>query len=229
MADSPLLSAKEICKSFVYPTRIEILRGISLDLFSGESIAIMGASGEGKSTLLHILGTLEEPTSGKLSIAGRSVLKNPSPLLRNQHIGFVFQSFNLLEDYTVLQNVLMPALIAGKEIGKDSPAFAHAVELLERVGLKERLHFNSKLLSGGEKQRVALARALCNDPSILLADEPSGNLDHETSSCIHKLLIESVTTYGKALIVVTHDTELATLCDRRLLLREGVLTENTTR
>ena len=132
----PILSAKNIHKMFTYPTDIEILKGISLDLFPGESIAIMGTSGEGKSTLLHILGTLEEPTSGELLIAGKSVLKNPPPVLRNQHIGFVFQTFNLLEDYTVLQNVLMPALIAGKEIRKHSPAFNHAVELLERVGLK---------------------------------------------------------------------------------------------
>lgn len=218
-----VLSAQEIRKTFYGPTEVEILKGVSLDLFPGESIAIMGASGEGKSTLLHILGTLEEASSGNLTIAGKSVTKRPPSILRNQHIGFVFQGFNLLEDYTVLQNVLMPALIAGKEIGKNGAAFKRGMELLERVGLEKRVHFPAKLLSGGEKQRAALARALCNDPEILLADEPSGNLDHETSSHIHALLVHSVKTLGKSLIVVTHDSNLAALCDRKLILCDGCL------
>jgi lipoprotein-releasing system ATP-binding protein len=223
----PILSAREIRKTFTYPVEVEILKGVSLDLFPGESIAIMGASGEGKSTLLQILGTLEEPSSGELSIAGKSVSKNPSSLLRNLHIGFVFQSFNLLEDYTVLQNVLMPALIGGIDVGKGSAAYAGALQLLQRVGLEERIHFHTKLLSGGEKQRVALARAFCNNPEIILADEPSGNLDHATSCHIHGLLIESVKEFGKALIVVTHDTELAALCDRKLTLCNGSFTQKT--
>src|SRR5262249_5242318 len=129
----PVLQAKGIRKTFTQPSDVEILKGVSLELFPGESVAIMGASGDGKSTLLHILGTLEAPTSGDLKIAGKSVLKNPPPSLRNQHIGFVFQTFNLLDDYTVLQNVLMPALIAKKEIGKNSAAYAYGIELLERV------------------------------------------------------------------------------------------------
>lgn len=221
----PILVAKNIKKTFSQPIEIEILKGVSLDLFPGESIAIMGASGEGKSTLLQILGTLEEPSSGDLFIAGKSVLKNPSPVLRNKHIGFVFQAFNLLEDYTVLQNVLMPALIGGKEVGKHSEAYAHAIQLLERVGLSERISFHTKFLSGGEKQRVALARALCNNPEIILADEPSGNLDHATSCHIHELLMESVKQFNKALIVVTHDAELASLCDRKVVLCDGHLTK----
>ncbi len=219
------LSAKNIKKTFRQPQEVEVLKEISLDLYPGESIAIMGASGEGKSTLLHILGTLEEPTSGELFIVNKSVDRRSSAYIRNKHIGFVFQSFNLLEDYTVLQNVLMPALIAGEEIHKGSLFYCRGCDLLAKVGLEHRMHFMSRLLSGGEKQRVALARALCNDPEIILADEPSGNLDHETSSWIHKLLIHSVKELNKSLIIVTHDEELAGLCDRKLNLCEGYLTE----
>lgn len=221
----PILSAKNICKTFTFPAVVDVLKGVSIDLYPGQSVAIMGASGEGKSTLLHILGTLEDPTSGELFIADKSVAKAPSPVLRNQHIGFVFQAFNLLEDYTVLQNVLMPALIAGKKIHKGSPPYIRAIQLLEKVGLEQRLNFPTKLLSGGEKQRASLARALCNDPEILLTDEPSGNLDHETSQSIHHLLIESVKELKKALVVVTHDQALASLCDRKLILCDGYLKE----
>ncbi|MBI3900816.1 MAG: ATP-binding cassette domain-containing protein, partial [Chlamydiia bacterium] len=181
---SPLLSSKKICKSFKYPQSIEILKDISLDLFPGQSMAIMGRSGEGKSTLLQILGTLDEPTSGELFIAGKSVLHHPPSSLRNQHIGFIFQSFHLLEEYSVIHNVLMPALIAGYDIGPKSPAFKRALSLLERVGLSDRVDYDTRLLSGGEKQRVALARAFCNNPEIILADEPSGNLDHTTAEHI---------------------------------------------
>jgi ABC-type lipoprotein export system ATPase subunit len=223
MAQKPILEAKNIRKKFLNPVEIEILKGVSLDLMAGESIAIMGASGEGKSTLLHILGTLEGATSGELFIAGKSVHHNPPPTLRNRHIGFVFQSFNLLEDYTVLQNVLMPALIAGCEVHPGSEAYQRGVSLIERVGLGKRLHFATKLLSGGEKQRTAIARALCNDPEILLADEPSGNLDHTTSRQIQGLLFSSVQEYNKSLIVVTHDSSLAALCDRTLVLWDGLL------
>lgn len=219
----PVLSAKNIRKVFFRPAEIEILKGVSLDIYPGESIAIMGASGEGKSTLLHILGTLEEATSGELIIAGKSVQNNPPPSLRNCHIGFVFQSFHLLEDYTVLQNVLMPALIGGKQIHAQSEAYARAVDLVKKVGLEKRLEYPTKLLSGGEKQRTALARALCNDPEILLADEPSGNLDHTTSRQIQELLLGSVKEFNKSLVVVTHDEALASLCDRKLILWDGLL------
>ncbi len=221
----PFLSAKKICKAFNHPTTVEVLKAISLDVYPGESVAIMGASGEGKSTLLQILGTLEAPTSGELFIAGKSVSTHASPTLRNKHIGFVFQGFNLLDDYSVLQNVMMPALIAGESIHKNGAAHVRASALLEKVGLTPRAHFATKLLSGGEKQRVALARALCNDPEILLADEPSGNLDHETSSRIHELLLHSVKELNKSLIVVTHDKALAELCDRKLILCDGHLIE----
>lgn len=219
----PILSAKKICKTFHLPQQVEVLKGISLDIYPAESVAIMGASGEGKTTLLHILGTLEAATSGELLIAGKSVSNYPPPALRNKHIGFVFQGFNLLDDYTVLQNVLMPALIAGEEVHQKSPAYIRALTLLEKVGLSHRVYFASKLLSGGEKQRAALARALCNDPEIILADEPSGNLDHETSNRIHDMLTHLVKDLNKSLIVVTHDKALANLCDRTLILCDGYL------
>lgn len=215
----PILSAKKICKTFTQPLLIELLRSVSLDIYPGESVAIMGASGEGKSTLLHILGTLEAPTSGELIIAGKPVSTRPSPAIRNQHIGFVFQGFNLLDDYTVLQNVLMPALIAGKPIHKNTPSYKRGCELLEKVGLTPRMHFSTKLLSGGEKQRVALARALCNDPEILLTDEPSGNLDHETSNRIHELLIHSVKHHIKSLLVLF---KMESVRDRRRYIKAAL-------
>lgn len=218
-----VLSAKNLCKVFSYPSEVKILDNVSLKVCRGESVAIMGASGEGKSTLLHILGTLEDPTSGDLVILGNHVSKKNSSLLRNQHIGFVFQNYNLLDDYTVLQNVLMPALIAGEKVHTNSSAYNRACLLLERVGLSHRLNFATKFLSGGEKQRVAIARALCNSPDIILADEPSGNLDHGTSEQIHDLLIQSVKDFNQTLIVVTHDQNLAKLCDRTLILCEGHL------
>ncbi|MCB1180770.1 MAG: ABC transporter ATP-binding protein [Chlamydiia bacterium] len=222
----PILSAKKIKKSFSYPNKIDILKEISMDLYPGQSIAIMGASGEGKTTLLHILGTLEKPTKGELFIQGKSSIKNPSPILRNKHIGFVFQGFNLLEDYTAIGNVLMPALIAGESITKGSPIYRRAEKLLSLVGLEKRMKYTSKLLSGGEKQRVAIARALCMNPEILLADEPSGNLDEQTSKKIHELLFYSTKELGKGLIVVTHDKELASLCDQIFYLKNGYLQQN---
>lgn len=221
----PILSARQICKVFSYPARVEVLKGISLDLYPGESIAIMGASGEGKSTLLHILGTLEEPTSGQLIIVGQEATRKPAAALRNQHIGFIFQGFNLLEDYSVLQNILMPALIGRKDIAQGSAAYKRGCQLVDQVGLSHRLHYPIKLLSGGEKQRVALARAFLNNPEMILADEPSGNLDHETSLAIHTLLLDSVKKLNKGMIVVTHDQELANLCDRTVYLCDGYLKE----
>lgn len=220
---SPLLQATELTKTFSHPAKIEVLKGISLDIFPGQSVAIMGASGEGKSTLLQILGTLEAPTDGELSISGQKVTKRNAPFLRNRHIGFVFQAFNLLEDYSALHNVLMPALIARRDISKGSEAYCNALELLDQVGLSQRAHFSTKLLSGGEKQRVAIARALCNNPSLILADEPSGNLDRETAKTIHDRLLYSARTLQKGLILVTHDQQLAALCDFQMRLSQGQL------
>lgn len=223
MEKKVVLKAENITKSYTHPAAINILDGINLELHQGQSIAIMGPSGQGKSTLLHILGTLEEPTSGTLLISGAPVKKSRAPFLRNRHIGFVFQAFNLLEDYSVLQNVLMPATIAGFSTIKGSPHHTRALTLLDKVGLTSRVGFATKLLSGGEKQRVAIARALCNDPEIILADEPSGNLDHETANLIHELLLDASHNFNKALIIVTHNEILANLCDKKVHLTKGKL------
>jgi lipoprotein-releasing system ATP-binding protein len=217
------LIASEIHKTFDTPAPLAVLRGVSLRVEPGESLAIMGKSGEGKSTLLHILGTLEKPSSGTLSICGKNPEAYPEAALRNRHIGFVFQAFNLLEEYTLLDNVLMPARIARRPVHPGSPSHTRALALLERVGLRARAPFLAKLLSGGEKQRGAIARALINDPALMLVDEPSGNLDSSLSADVHHLLVCCAKEEGKTLVAVTHDEELAALCDRVLTLKEGKL------
>ncbi|NNM44234.1 MAG: ABC transporter ATP-binding protein [Chlamydiae bacterium] len=227
MTKKLIVEAKNISKTFLTPTPLTILRDLCLEVEEGTSLAISGKSGEGKSTLLQILGTLEKSSQGSLQICGQSVTKNNISLLRNQYIGFIFQAFHLLEDYTALENVLFPAKIARKDISKGSESYEHALFLLEEMGLTARAHFLVKTLSGGEKQRVAIARALCNDPPLLLADEPSGNLDQANSSAIHQLLINCVKKWKKTLIVVTHDKKLASLCDRELLLENGKLSALT--
>ncbi len=214
-----ILRANALTKTFLEPLRCDILKDISLTVYEGETIAIMGPSGVGKSTLLHILGTLDAPSSGSLEIAGRDALGVANTLLRNQHIGFIFQSYNLLDEYSVLDNVMMPAKIA-----RNKNHEAQAVKLLESVGLASHKNHLAKLLSGGEKQRVAIARALCNDPDLILADEPSGNLDDTNSARIHELLISSAKELNKALIVVTHNFELAKQCDQVYTLYDGKLT-----
>jgi lipoprotein-releasing system ATP-binding protein len=222
-SSSFLLEAKNISKAFYHPKIVPILKEISLKVKAGESVAIVGRSGEGKSTLLQILGTLEDPCQGSLYIEGQKVSASNRTHLRNEKIGFVFQSFHLLEDYTALENVLMPARIARKPIGRGSKAEERALVLLEKVGLADRVHFHTKFLSGGEKQRVALARAMCNDPSLILADEPSGNLDRQTAQMIHEILLLFSQDQQKALLLVTHDRELARLCSRQYELRNGLL------
>ncbi len=218
-----VLKANKISKAFYFPKKIQILNEISLQIEYGESVAIIGRSGEGKSTLLHILGTLEEACEGELFIDGKKVTSANKAFLRNSEIGFIFQSFHLLEDYTVLENVLMPAKIARQAVGSGSPMRNRAYSLLEQVGLLDRAHYHTKFLSGGEKQRAALARAMCNDPSLLFADEPSGNLDSETASLIHSILLDFAKQPSKSLLLVTHDRELANLCNRQFELRNGLL------
>ncbi len=218
---SIVLSARKLCKTYTTPQMVHLLEDVSLDLHLGESLAIMGKSGVGKSTLLHILGTLELPSQGTLYIQGQDALRGSPHALRSAHIGFIFQSFNLLEDYTLLENVLMPARIARRS--HSSSLRKRALELLEEVGLKERADFPAKILSGGEKQRAAIARALLNDPAILLADEPSGNLDDGNSQKIHNILLDCCRKRNKTLVVVTHDAHLAALMDRQLMLKEGKL------
>lgn len=217
------LVAKNLQKTFFSPVKVPILKGVDLSVEQGEAVAIMGRSGEGKSTLLHILGTLEKPCSGELTIAGNKVQFRNTSSIRNQHIGFVFQAFHLMEDYTVLENILFPARIARKSIAHKSNSQERALELLELVGLKDRATFNAKQLSGGEKQRVAIARAMINDPDLILADEPSGNLDFATAESIHTLLLNFARKQQKTLLIVTHDHALANLCDRKLLLKDGFL------
>jgi lipoprotein-releasing system ATP-binding protein len=213
-----VLKAKQISKSFKSPIDLTVLKNISLEIKAGETVAITGKSGEGKTTLLHILGTLEPPTEGTIEICGIKANSSNWSKLRNEQIGFIFQAYNLLEDYTVLENVLMPAKIGGR-----TDCEKRAFELLEEVGLSHRAHFPAKLLSGGEKQRAAIARAFLNDPALILADEPSGNLDHAHSTIIYNLLLGAAQKRGKALIVVTHDRELAALCQKTYALLDGEL------
>ena len=200
---------------------LEILKSVDLEVKRGELVSIMGASGVGKSTLLHLLGTLDRPTDGELAIRGRDVLSLPEVELaafRNRHIGFVFQVHHLLPEFTALENVMMPALIAGV-----SAPEAEAVELLSRVGLEQRLHHRPGELSGGECQRVAVVRALGMKPQVVLADEPSGNLDEGTSQVLHRLIRELAQAYDQAFVVMTHDQTLADSADRVGRLEAGLL------
>jgi lipoprotein-releasing system ATP-binding protein len=213
-----MIFASNLKKTFQKPEAICILSGVSFEASPGQSIAITGRSGEGKTTLLHILGTLEPFDEGELFIQGQKVTKANAATLRNQHIGFVFQSFNLLEDFTALENVLMPA-----RIGRYCVPSTWGLELLDSVGLAERAHFPARLLSGGEKQRVAIARALCNNPDIVFADEPTGNLDRANAQLVGDLLFNLVAAHKKTLLLVTHSESLAARCERRLILAEGQL------
>jgi lipoprotein-releasing system ATP-binding protein len=223
MKDEIVLQAKNIHKTFYRPAKVPILKGINLTINRGEVVAITGRSGEGKSTLLQVLGTLESPCNGVLEIVGQQVTRFNKSQIRNKNIAFVFQSFHLLEDYTALENVLMPARIGRKRIDSGSPVYKRGLDLLASVGLAERAHFHTKLLSGGEKQRVAIARALCNDPDLILADEPSGNLDKQTADIIHNLLITFARQNNKGVLIVTHDKDLAQLSDKQYVLQSGVL------
>lgn len=202
---------------------IRVLRGVDLTLERGETVAVVGPSGSGKSTLLHILGGLDLPTAGRIALGGRD-LANLDDLqlarVRNRYVGFVFQFHHLLRDFTALENVMMPQLIAGTS---RSAARKRAMELLDQVGLAGRSGHVPSKLSGGEQQRVATARALANEPPVLLADEPSGNLDLETSELLHDVLFNLVRDHGTAMVVVTHNTSLAGRTDRILRLSSGVL------
>ncbi|WP_213357699.1 ABC transporter ATP-binding protein [Chlamydiifrater phoenicopteri] len=217
----PLLEAKNIYKTFINQgTPHQVLKGISLSLHEGEVLAITGSSGNGKTTLLNILGTLDMPSSGELLFFDKAFSSKEYPLIRNKYLGFVFQHFHLLENETVETNILMPAIIAGITPKRNPDIIKRAEFLAEKVGLKNKLKIKSALLSGGEKQRVAIARALINDPKILLADEPSGNLDDQTSSSIHNLLL-GLATEGKGIILVTHNSRLVEKCSRQCVLKNG--------
>ena len=224
---APLIRVCNIQKSFQSSAslRIDILRGIAFDLQAGETLAIVGASGIGKSTLLHILGTLERPDDGRLLFEEQDVFAMNADRLaafRNRAVGFVFQFHHLLPEFTTLENVMMPALINGHS--RDT-ARNRARRLLTRVGLSQRLSHRVTQLSGGEQQRVALARALVQKPSLLLADEPTGNLDRQNGASIHGLLMDLNRELNMTLVVVTHNPELADLLDRRVTIAEGRLVE----
>jgi lipoprotein-releasing system ATP-binding protein len=220
------LDIKSLHKSFDFEgRRIDVLRGIDLSVAAGEMVAVVGASGAGKSTFLHVLGTLDAPTSGSIVIDELDTVKLPAgPLaaFRNRTIGFVFQFHHLLPEFTAVENTAMPALI----FGIDRPAAElRAKKLLERVGLEHRLTHRPGELSGGEQQRVALARALVMEPRLLLADEPTGNLDRTTGAAIHDLLLELNRERGMTLLVVTHNEDLAHRLPRQLRMVEGRLVE----
>jgi lipoprotein-releasing system ATP-binding protein len=220
-----LLSIRDVWKSyFLHGKRIDVLRGVSLDIEQGELVSLVGASGAGKSTFLHVLGTLDAPAAGTVTFRGEDVLAmNDAQLaeFRNRTIGFVFQSHFLLPEFTALENVAMPALVQRKDRGA---ALARARELLERVGLGARVDHRPGELSGGEAQRVALARALVLEPQLLLADEPTGNLDPATGEGIHALLREVNRELGVTAVVVTHNEQLAQSMPRRLRLQAGQVT-----
>ncbi len=221
-----LLSIRNVFKSyFLHGKRIDVLRGVSLDIEKGEMVSMIGASGAGKSTFLHVLGTLDMPAAGELLFEGRSVFSmNDAEIadFRNRTIGFVFQSHYLLPEFTALENVAMPALVQRRD---KAPSYAYARELLERVGLGSRVDHRPGELSGGEAQRVALARALVLKPPVLLADEPTGNLDPATGEGIHQLLREVNRDLGITCVVVTHNAALAQSMPRRLRLNAGQVSE----
>jgi lipoprotein-releasing system ATP-binding protein len=226
---APPLEARGVEKSFTLGDGrpLHILRGVDLVVERGEAVAIVGQSGSGKSTLLHILGGLDRPSAGEVLLSGERMAERGSEALariRNQKVGFVFQFHHLLREFTAEENAAMPALVAGVP---EAQARRDARELLSAVGLGDRLENRPWQLSGGEQQRVAVARALVNASPLLLADEPSGNLDPDTSEGLHDLLFRIRADRGLALVLVTHNRELAARADRILALRDGVLTPET--
>ena len=213
-----MIQAKGIEKSF---GALKVLKGLDFSVEKSEVVSIVGASGAGKSTLLQILGTLSTPDRGSLVIGGVDVLSLKGDALaefRNRHIGFVFQFHHLLPEFTALENVMIPAFIAGRSKKETQQ---RASELLRELGLGERLNHKPSELSGGEQQRVAIARALINNPSVLFADEPSGNLDTKTKEELHNLFFQLREKYGQTIVIVTHDPDLAKMCDRELFMVDG--------
>jgi lipoprotein-releasing system ATP-binding protein len=219
-----VLRARGVTKRFEMPGQVlDVLRGIDLEVPRGEIHAIQGASGVGKSTLLHILGTLDRPTDGTVQIAGQDVFRfsdRDRAAFRNRHIGFVFQFHHLLPEFTALENVMMPGLIAGIRAKK---ARGRAMELLTSVGLEERVRHKPEEMSGGEQQRVALARCLFHLPRLVVADEPSGNLDPATAERLHELVYTLTRDLGLTWVIATHNENLAGIADKRSRLVQGRL------
>ena len=223
----PVLEAREIHRTYVGGDggTINVLNGVDLTLARREMVAVVGASGAGKSTLLHVLGALDKPTRGYVVVGGQPINgldEDELAALRNKSVGFVFQFHHLLREFSALENVMMPLRIAGRD---EKVARSRAAELLARVGLSARMHHRPGELSGGEQQRTAVARALAMDPKVILADEPSGNLDLANSEMLHELLVEVVNDLEIGMIVVTHNRGLAARASRVLLLEGGRLSE----
>ncbi len=215
-----MIVAEDIHKSY---DDLKVLKGVGLRIGKGEIVSIVGASGAGKTTLLHILGTLDRFDRGKVIIDGRDVSRLGDKQLsdfRNQHIGFVFQFHHLLPEFTALENVCIPAFIAGKSRRAGE---IKAKELLDLLGLAERLEHKPAELSGGEQQRVAVARALVNDPVVVLADEPSGNLDSQASRELHRLFFSLRDRFSQSFVIVTHNESLADMADRKLTIHDGII------
>ncbi len=228
MSDAAALECRALVKSFHQgPSLLPVLRGIDLRIAQGERVAVLGRSGSGKSTLLHILGGLADPDSGEVRIDGTLVGPlNPEARarLRNRRMGFVYQFHHLLPEFTAMENVAMPLLLGAHKI---SEARERAVSVLESVGLGGRLDHRPNQLSGGERQRVAIARALVADPAVVLADEPTGNLDQESADQVFAVMLDLAQRHGTAFVVVTHDEDLARQMQRRLYLTDGHLIEGT--
>ena len=213
-----MIQATNIVKSF---GDLEVLRGVDLTVDAGEIVSIVGASGAGKTTLLQIIGTLDLPDEGNISIDGMStsgMSRSDLSAFRNKHLGFVFQFHRLLPEFNALENVMMPAWIAGTS---DAKGRLRATELLQELGMGHRMEHNPSELSGGEQQRVAVARALMNGPRVLLADEPSGNLDSENAALLHDLFFDLRERLGQTIVLVTHNEQLAQRADRVLRMEDG--------
>ena len=215
-----MIIAQDIHKSY---GSLEVLKGVSLHVSKGEIISIVGASGAGKSTLLHILGTLDKANSGNVDLNGVAVQELSEKKLaefRNRHIGFVFQFHHLLPEFSALENICIPAFIRGR---KKKEAIRKAEELMAFMNLTDRAHHKPAELSGGEQQRVAVARALINNPDVILADEPSGNLDSASAVELHNLFFRLRDTFSQTYVIVTHNSELANMADRKLTIKDGVI------
>ena len=213
-----ILKANNISKSY---NDLQVLKNVELDLMNNEFVSIVGASGAGKSTLLHILGTLDKPDAGSLAINGNDVVAlsaNKLAKFRNSQLGFVFQFHNLLPEFSAIENVCLPGFISGKP---DAEVKSRGKELLEILGIGARANHRPSELSGGEQQRVAVARALINDPNIVFADEPSGNLDSKNAEQLHKLFFDLRDQFKKTFVIVTHNEELAELSDRKVEIKDG--------